>query len=216
VRAETPCGASRLDDKIYQKSSRLERLLHDMVMDPAHPLRTPSTPRSRLHRAAAAFAEVIERAEALKKSGSWGADDELARKCGMACGRDDEVCDRDRAARTSAPSPLDSGLANFGVALLSNPTLLAEIDDLLIDVTQGRRKVSPRIGDLIAKTVASWIRKRGVARSELAVGRTCSLLRIKQLTIQDVGCPGLSCARRLEGWRALPDCAPQRRSRVIV
>jgi len=42
VRAETPWWLPPvLDDKIYQKIiEAVERLLHDMVMDPAHPLRT--------------------------------------------------------------------------------------------------------------------------------------------------------------------------------
>ena len=80
---------------------------------------------------------------------------------------------------SAGPNPLDSGLSEFGVALLSNPTLLAEIDDLLIDVTAGVvEKYRHEIGDLIAKTVASWDPEATSRRFELAVGRDLQFVRI--------------------------------------
>src|SRR5258706_517727 len=142
VRAETPWWVPPvLDDKIYQKIIvAVERLLHDMVMDPAHPLRTAfdTAIRDFIERLQHS-PEVIERAEALKEEWLMGAQtDELARKLwdGVREGMTKYATGTDGGG-TSAPSPLDSGLAEFGVALLSNPTLLAEIDDLLIDVTAG-------------------------------------------------------------------------------
>ncbi len=85
----------------------------------------------------------------------------------------------DGAATEAGPNPLDSGLAEFGVALLSNPTLLAEIDDLLIDVTAGVvEKYRHEIGDLIAQTVASWDAAATSRRFELAVGRDLQFVRI--------------------------------------
>ena len=77
------------------------------------------------------------------------------------------------------PNPLDSGLSEFGTALLSNPTLLAELDELLIDLTANVvEKYRIEIGDLIAKTVASWDPEATSRRFELAVGRDLQFVRI--------------------------------------
>ena len=186
VRQETPWWVPPvLDDKIYQKIIvSVERLLHDMVMDPAHPLRTAfdTAIRDFIERLQHS-PEVIERAEALKEEWLMGAQtDELARKLwdGVREGMTKYATGTDGGGgTTSAPSPLDSGLAEFGVALLSNPTLLAEIDDLLIDVTAGVvEKYRHEIGDLIAKTVASWDPQATSRRFELAVGRDLQFVRI--------------------------------------
>jgi len=184
VRQETPWWVPPvLDDKIYQKIIvAVERLLHDMVMDPAHPLRTAfdTAIRDFIERLQHS-PEVIERAEALKEEWLMGAQtDELARKLwdGVREGMTKYATGTD-GGTSSAPSPLDSGLAEFGVALLSNPTLLAEIDDLLIDVTAGVvEKYRHEIGDLIAKTVASWDPQATSRRFELAVGRDLQFVRI--------------------------------------
>src|SRR6266576_1519815 len=70
VRAETPWWVPPvLDDKIYQKIiAAVERLLHDMVMDPAHPLRAAfdDAIRDFIERLQHS-PEVIARAEALKE-----------------------------------------------------------------------------------------------------------------------------------------------------
>src|SRR5262249_47067958 len=184
VRQETPWWVPPvLDDKIYQKIIvAVERLLHDMVMDPAHPLRTA------FDRAIRDFIDrlqhspdVIARAEALKEEWLMGAQtDELARK--LWEGVREAVRKHaagDGGAAENAPNPLDSGLAEFGVALLSNPTLLGDIDDLLIDVTAGVvEKYRHEIGDLIAQTVASWDPGATSRRFELAVGRDLQFVRI--------------------------------------
>src|SRR6266542_4848517 len=160
VRAETPWWVPPvLDDKIYQKIiEAVERLLQDMVRDSAHPLRTAFADAigdfiERLQHSP----EVIERAEALKEEWLMGAQtDELARKLweGIRQAVNKYATGTDGG---TGPSPLDSGLSEFGIALLSNPTLLADIDDLLIDVTANvMEKYRHEIGDLIAKTVASW------------------------------------------------------------
>src|SRR3979490_1928039 len=111
-----------------------------MVMDPDHPLRTAFDVAirdfiERLQHSP----EVIARAEALKEEWLMGAQtDELARKLGEGVrqGVKKDATGTD-GGTNAGPSPLDSGLSEFGVALLSNPTLLAEIDDLLIEVTAG-------------------------------------------------------------------------------
>src|SRR6266545_401001 len=184
VRAETPWWVPPvLDDKIYQKIiEAVERLLQDMVRDSAHPLRTAFADAigdfiERLQHSP----EVIERAEALKEEWLMGAQtDELARKLweGIRQSVSKYATGTDGGAATG-PSPLDSGLSEFGVALLSNPTLLAEIDDLLIDVTAGVvEKYRHEIGDLIAQTVASWDPGATSRRFELAVGRDLQFVRI--------------------------------------
>jgi uncharacterized membrane-anchored protein YjiN (DUF445 family) len=124
---------------------------------------------------------VIARAEALKEEWLMGAQtDELARKLweGVRQAVNKYATGTDGGSN-AGPSPLDGGLSEFGVALLSNPTLLAEIDDLLIDVTAGVvEKYRHEIGDLIAQTVASWDPEATSRRFELAVGRDLQFVRI--------------------------------------
>src|SRR6266576_419338 len=184
VRAETPWWVPPvLDDKIYQKIiEAVERLLGDMVKDPNHPLRGSFDKAirdfiDRLQHSP----EVIARAEALKEEWLMGAQtDELARKLweGVRQAVSKYATGSD-GGTNAGPSPLDSGLSEFGIALLSNPTLLAEMDDLLIDVTAGVvEKYRHEIGDLIAQTVASWDPEATSRRFELAVGRDLQFVRI--------------------------------------
>ena len=83
------------------------------------------------------------------------------------------------ASADGTPSPIDNGLSEFGATLLSNPALLAEIDDLLIDLTAGVvEKYRHEIGGLIAQTVAGWDPAATSRRFELAVGRDLQFVRI--------------------------------------
>src|SRR5438477_5328602 len=132
VRAETPWWVPPvLDDKIYQKIiEAVERLLHDMVMDASHPLRGAfdSAIRDFIDRLQHS-PEVIARAEALKEEWLMGAaSDDMSRR--LWEGIRESIANYG-SGEDGNPSPLDSGLSEFGVALLSNPTLLVEIDDLL-------------------------------------------------------------------------------------
>ena len=184
VRSETPWWVPPvLDDKIYQKIiAAVERLLHDMVNDPAHPLRASFDKAirdfiDRLQHSP----DVIERAEAIKEEWLMGAStDDLARK--LWEGIREAITNYAEGAGSAdggTPSPLDSGLSEFGTALMSNPTLLAEIDDLLIDLTANVvEKYRHEIGDLIAQTVASWDPNATSRRFELAVGRDLQFVRI--------------------------------------
>src|SRR5256884_4699962 len=118
VRAETPWWVPPvLDDKIYQKIiEAVERLLHDMVMDASHPLRTAldDAIRDFIERLQHS-PEVIARAEAMKEEWLMGAQtDELARKLWdgvrqavtkYATGTDGGTNPR--------PKPLDSRLARI-------------------------------------------------------------------------------------------------------
>ena len=184
VRQETPWWVPPvLDDKIYQKIiAAVERLLHDMVDDPDHPLRESFDKAirdfiDRLQHSP----DVIARAEALKEEWLMGAaSDDMSRRLWEGIREAIARYGSDTAEPTDGkPSPLDSGLSEFGVALLSNPTLLVEIDDLLIDLTASVvEKYRREIGDLIAQTVASWDPAATSRRFELAVGRDLQFVRI--------------------------------------
>jgi uncharacterized membrane-anchored protein YjiN (DUF445 family) len=182
VRAETPWWVPPvLDEKIYEKIiAAVERLLHDMVRDPTHPLRGAFDDAirdfiDRLQHSP----DVIARAEALKEEWLMGAStDDLSRRLweGIRQAVSKYATGSDGG---TGPTPLDVGLSEFGTALLSNPTLLAEIDDLLIDLTANVvEKYRHEIGDLIAKTVASWDPAATSRRFELAVGRDLQFVRI--------------------------------------
>src|SRR6058998_83304 len=182
VRAETPWWVPPvLDDKIYQKIiAAVERLLHDMVSDPNHPLRGSfdAAIRDFIDRLQHS-PEVIARAEALKEEWLMGAaSDDMSRRLWEGI-RQAIANYGGGSGNDGNPSPLESGLSEFGVALLSNPTLLVEIDDLLIDLTASVvEKYRHEIGDLIAQTVASWDPAATSRRFELAVGRDLQFVRI--------------------------------------
>src|SRR5258708_26626239 len=181
VRAETPWWVPPvLDDKIYQKIiDAVERLLRDMVQDPAHPLRTAfdDAIRDFIERLQHA-PDVIARAEAMKEE--WLADSSVA---DLSAKLWETIRHAVIAYATSgdaaAPGPLDRGLSEFGTAVLTNPTLLADIADLLIDLTGGVvEKYRHEIGDRIAQTVAGWDPEATSRRFELAVGRDLQFVRI--------------------------------------
>jgi uncharacterized membrane-anchored protein YjiN (DUF445 family) len=181
VRAETPWWVPPvLDDKIYQKIiDAVERLLRDMVQDPAHPLRTAFDDAirdfiDRLQHSP----DVIARAEAMKEE--WLADSSVAELSARLWETiRNAVLTYATSGDAAAPGPLDRGLSEFGTAVLGNPTLLAEIDDLLIDLTGGVvEKYRGEIGDLIAQTVAGWDPEATSRRFELAVGRDLQFVRI--------------------------------------
>jgi uncharacterized membrane-anchored protein YjiN (DUF445 family) len=181
VRAETPWWVPpALDDKIYQKIiDAVERLLRDMVMDPAHPLRTAfdDAIRDFIERLQHS-PDVIARAEAMKEE--WLADSSVAELSARLWETiRNAVLTYATSGDAEAPGPLDRGVSEFGTAVLANPALLAEIDDLLIDVTGSVvEKYRHEIGDLIANTVASWDPEATSQRFELAVGRDLQFVRI--------------------------------------
>src|SRR3989440_5024325 len=79
----------------------------------------------------------------------------------------------------AAPGPLERGLSEFGGAMVANDALLAELDDLVIDLTASVvERYRHEIGDLIAQTVAGWDPEATARRFELAVGRDLQFVRI--------------------------------------
>jgi uncharacterized membrane-anchored protein YjiN (DUF445 family) len=181
VRAESPWWVPGVvDDKIYQRIfGAIEGLLRDIGTDPEHPLRAAFDAAlrdfvDRLQHSP----DVIAKAEAMKEE--WLSDPAVA---GLSARLWDTVrgaivtyATKDAGA---APGPLERGLSEFGTALLASDVLLAEIDDLAIDLTA---KVVERyrheIGDLIAQTVAGWDPDVTSRRFELAVGRDLQFVRI--------------------------------------
>ena len=181
VRAETPWWVPGvIDDKIYQKIlAAIEGLLRDMGNSAYHPVRlafdrTLHDFVDRLQHSP----EMIARAEELKNE--WLDDPaiaELSDKLWEA-GRRALLKYAERADGRPGGA-LEHGISAFGTALLSNPALLAETDERLIDLTvtvaqQNRQEVA----DLIAQTVAAWDPDATVERIELAVGRDLQFVRI--------------------------------------
>jgi uncharacterized membrane-anchored protein YjiN (DUF445 family) len=181
VRTESPWWVPGVvDDKIYQRIiDAVQRLLHDMGADPAHPM------RAAFDQAVRDFIErlqhspdVIARAEAIKEE--WLADPalvELSAQVWETMRR--AVVAYARRADGVAPGPLERGLSQFGAALHANPDLLVELDDVVIDLAATAvERYRHEIGDLIAQTVAGWDPDATSRRFELAVGRDLQFVRI--------------------------------------
>jgi uncharacterized membrane-anchored protein YjiN (DUF445 family) len=200
VRAETPWWVPPvLDDKIYQKIiDAVERLLRDMVMDPGHPLRTAfdDAIRDFIERLQHSK-DVIARAEAMKEE--WLADSSVAELSARLWETiRNAVITYATSRDTEAPGPLDRGLSEIGTAVLANPALLAELDELLIDVTGSVvEKYRHEIGDLIAQTVASWDPEATSRRFELAVGRDLQFVRINGTLVGGLVGLGIYAVSRL-------------------
>jgi uncharacterized membrane-anchored protein YjiN (DUF445 family) len=181
VRAESPWWVPGVvDDKIYQRIiEATEALLRAIGADPTHPLRTAFDTAlrdfvDRLQHSP----DVIARAEAMKEE--WLADPSVADLSARLweSTRQAIVGYATREGGT-APTPLERGLSAFGGALLANETLLAEIDDVVIDLAAAAvERYRHEIGDLIALTVASWDAEATSRRFELAVGRDLQFVRI--------------------------------------
>ena len=83
-----------------------------------------------------------------------------------------------RDAGTS-PGALERGIAAFGSAVLANETLLAELDEAVVDVVASVvEEYRQEVADLIAQTVASWDPAATSQRIELAIGRDLQFIRI--------------------------------------
>src|SRR5947209_4681269 len=181
VRAESPWWVPGVvDDQIYQRIIvTVEGLLRDIGARPDHPLRAAFDTAlrdfvDRLQHAP----DVIARAEALKEE--WLADPaiaDLSARLWEAVRR--AIVTYATRADGAAPGPLERGLSEFGAALLANDALLAELDDLVIDLTASVvERYRHEIGDLIAQTVAGWDPEATARRFELAVGRDLQFVRI--------------------------------------
>jgi uncharacterized membrane-anchored protein YjiN (DUF445 family) len=204
VRSESPWWVPGVvDDKIYQRIlETVEGLLRDIGTNEAHPLRATLDTAlwdfiDRLQHAP----DVIAKAEIIKEE--WLADPSVA-------DLSTRLWEATRGALVAyatqadgpAPGggPLERGLSEFGVALLANDALLAELDELVIDLTATVvERYRHEIGDLIATTVAGWDPEATSRRFELAVGRDLQFVRINGTLVGGlVGLAIYACSRL---WR---------------
>ena len=201
VRTESPWWVPGVvDDKIYQRIlETVEGLLRDLGTNAGHPLRAAfdaglSDFIDRLQHSP----DVIARAEILKEE--WLADPSVAELS-------TRLWEATRSALVAyatrgdgpAPGPLERGLSEFGAALLANDALLAELDDLVIDLTATVvERYRHDIGNLIATTVAGWDPEATSRRFELAVGRDLQFVRINGTLVGGlVGLAIYVCSRLL-------------------
>lgn len=181
VRSESPWWVPGVvDEKIYQRIvAAVERLLRDIGTNPSHPLRAAfdTALRDFIDRLQHS-ADVIARAEAMKEE--WLRDPAFARLS-------DQLWETTRrailgyATRDAGTSPgaLERGIAAFGSAVLANETLLAELDEAVVDVVASVvEEYRQEVADLIAQTVASWDPAATSQRIELAIGRDLQFIRI--------------------------------------
>jgi uncharacterized membrane-anchored protein YjiN (DUF445 family) len=181
VRSESPWWVPGVvDDLLYQRIvAAFETMLRNIGSDPLHPLRATfdSALRDFVDRLEHS-PEAIARAEEIKEA--WLADPAVGALSGRlwetmrgAIGR------YATRAEGAAPGPLESGIAAFGAALVTNERLLTQINDLVVDtVASVVEQYRPEIGDFIAQTVAGWDPAATSRRFELAVGRDLQFVRI--------------------------------------
>lgn len=205
VRKESPWWVPGVvDDKIYRRIlAATERLLRDIGTAPDHPLRAAFDKAlrdfvDRLQHAP----DVIAKAEAMKQE--WLSDPSVAELSGRLW---EEARRAIVAYATGADGepvgggPLEHGISEFGTALLRNEALLAEIDELVIDLTAGVvERYRLDIGDLIAQTVAGWDPEATSRRFELAVGRDLQFVRINGTLVG--GLVGLLIYVVTQVWRS--------------
>ena len=181
VKKEMPWWVpSAIDHKIYQRIvTAIEQLLTDISSHPDHPVRASfdATLRDFVERLQHS-PEAGARAEALKEE--WLSEDAVADLANW-------VWDATRKAVTGyattadgvEPGPFARGISDFGASLLTNPTLLDELENVVLDVALDViEKHRHEAADLIAQTVSRWDPEATSRRLELAVGRDLQFVRI--------------------------------------
>jgi uncharacterized membrane-anchored protein YjiN (DUF445 family) len=181
VRAQSPWWVPGVvDDKIYERIMvTVETLLRDIGTNPDHQLRAAFDQALRdLADRLQSSPDLIARAEALKES--WLADPAVADLSGRLWeGMRSAVVAYAAPTEPASSRPLEQGVASFGAAMLADQELLADLDEMVIDIVATVvERYRHEIGDLIAKTVASWDPDATSRRFELAVGRDLQFVRI--------------------------------------
>jgi uncharacterized membrane-anchored protein YjiN (DUF445 family) len=202
VRRESPWWVPGVvDDKIYERIILgVQGLLREISVNPYHPLRAAFDTAlrdfvDRLQHSP----EVIAKAEIIKEE--WLSEASVADLSGRLWEATRGAVIR-YATQTGGAGerPLERALTEFGVALLENDALLAELDDLVIDVAaRVVERYRNEIGDLIAQTVAGWDPDATSRRFELAVGRDLQFVRINGTLVG--GLVGLAIYALWQIWR---------------
>jgi uncharacterized membrane-anchored protein YjiN (DUF445 family) len=202
VRRESPWWVPGVvDDKIYERIILgVQGLLRDIGVNPYHPLRAAFDTAlrdfvDRLQHSP----DVIAKAEVIKDE--WLSEASVADLSSRLWEATRGAVIRYATQTDGAGGqPLERGLTEFGVALLENDALLAELDDLVIDVAaRVVERYRNDIGDLIAQTVAGWDPDATSRRFELAVGRDLQFVRINGTLVG--GLVGLAIYTLWQIWR---------------
>jgi uncharacterized membrane-anchored protein YjiN (DUF445 family) len=202
VKAQSPWWIPGVvDEKIYERIMvTVEGLLRDIGANPDHQLRgTFDAALLDLSGRLQYSPELIEKAEALKES--WLADPVVSDLSAQLWeGMRTAVLNHANEAPDGAPRPLARAIADFGGAMLADETLLAELDDMIIDLVAAVvERYRQEIGDLIAKTVAGWDPDATSRRFELAVGRDLQFVRINGTLVGAL--VGLAIYAVAQWWR---------------
>jgi uncharacterized membrane-anchored protein YjiN (DUF445 family) len=181
IREESPWWVpERVDDKIHDKIvSGIEGTLHEVSVDPEHPL------RERFDDALQDFIErlrtspeVIAKAEVLKEemlahptvrqfSASLWAD--VKQSLFHAAERNDD----------DAPSAVERGLNALGGAILGDPVLLEKVNSWIADaVLYAVEQYRDEIAALITQTVSEWDPNATSRKIELQIGKDLQFIRI--------------------------------------
>jgi len=202
VRRESPWWVPGVvDDKIYERIILgVQGLLRDIGVNPYHPLRAAFDTALRDFVDRLQYSpEVMAKAEELKNE--WLSEASVTDLSGHLWEATRGAVVR-YATRTdgTAGKPLERALTEFGVALLENDALLAELDEVVIDVAaRVVERYRSEIGDLIARTVAGWDPEATSRRFELAVGRDLQFVRINGTLVG--GLVGLVIYSLWQLWR---------------
>lgn len=202
VRRESPWWVPGVvDDKIYERIILgVQGLLRDIGVNPYHPLRAAFDTALRDFVDRLQYSpEVMAKAEIIKAE--WLSEPAIEDLSGRLWEATRGAVIR-YATRTdeAGGQPLERGLTEFGVALLENDALLAELDEVVIEVAaRVVERYRNEIGDLIAQTVAGWDPEATSRRFELAVGRDLQFVRINGTLVG--GLVGLAIYALWQVWR---------------
>lgn len=181
VESESPWWIpGAIDDRIAKKIvGALERTMTDVHNDPNHPL------RQRFDLALDEFIvrlqaspEVILKAEQIKEE-VLSADAVRAFSASLWSDAKATIARHAEDPDGFNPEAIQRSLGAMGEAMLSDPLLMAKVDDWITDaVVSVVKRYETEVAELIAHTVRQWDPKATSYRIELAIGRDLQFIRI--------------------------------------
>jgi uncharacterized membrane-anchored protein YjiN (DUF445 family) len=181
IREESPWWLPEaVDDRIHDKVvTAIENTLRQVAADPEHPL------RERFDRALSGFIEklrtspeVIARAEAIKED---MLENPAVRQFSAAIWNDAKESLARYAERkeTDPPGAVEQGLMKLGNAVLSDPELMAKVDQWILDaVLYAVEQFRGEVAQLISYTVGQWDAEETSKKIELQIGKDLQFVRI--------------------------------------